>query len=287
MKTPLDSNPTPTKKTSSKGNQKPVENSHKFNFLIFFQEFRRDPFIKNLVKTLVFIISIAYPFYFKTSNPLIYSGISVAILIIMYSSWLYAKTYHNLKTRIIICSATFIFVCFVGFLTYHFTKTPADICDNPQTLYEHFKCPDFEKTYQSHHRYLSLTSSDTNQIKSLKSYRYFTHLYMDFEANSCFIGYYLPTSAQIVNICIALSLRTDTIVTESKNKHLKVEINSKNKKELFFTRQVYIYHETRLFKEDKDSIINAFKRKNLNVDFFDNDYFLNERTNSIKIEKPN
>lgn len=277
----------------NKSNGKPNLNEQKpkdkfnFDFLYIKKHFLGIIIVGGIVNFILFVAN----FYIKTEKALFVTGFIVIIFSIALLSYLLFKIQSKkYKYRVFggcICSILLIsFLFYFLFPNAVFQRAISNMCENPQTLYEHFKCPNPEVDYESIHRFMSITSSDTNIIKNLNSYKYFTQLYLDFNANSCFIGYYLPANSNTKLICQVLASKTDTIVNELKYKRIRIQVNEKEKKDLIFSRQVYLYNETQLFKNETEVIKELFKQHNLNIDFRDNEYFKNNHPKTL-ITAPN
>lgn len=225
------------------------------------------------------------------SQSILITAIVLIASIILHLSYLWSKQQEITKYKLYciffgFCFSGFLFFSLLYFLTSVFTpeyKRAMTICENPQTLWEHFQCPDSPYYVESHQRYLSYAKLDTVTLDTtrLNSYRYFTHLSMNFEANSCFISFYLPANSNTASICEVIAFRIDTIVTEFQNKHYEAEVNSKNKKKLIFTKQVYIYHETPLFKNEIDNIAEIFLLQKISVNFYDNNSDFSQKSKEI------
>jgi len=107
-------------------------------------------------------------------------------------------------------------------------------------------------------------------------------VYLDFSGKSDFVGFYIPTSSNpisggdnTIKVCLMLINQVpDAISRLAKNTPMIGGFGEDGNKleDLTFTGRVLIYHEDLLSITQKAEVINAYKSKNLDVQFRGEDY---------------
>jgi hypothetical protein len=139
-------------------------------------------------------------------------------------------------------------------------------CQSPKTVHDHFVCDfrGFGYILYTFYPYIPLPLADKpiNYVCELT-------LCIDWNAHSYFLIFFLKNFPFIADIMYVIAQSIDKNLIELKNTH-KFEMNKDNEKsvtfsKMFFTRQVYIYHEELLFSDAKDSVDLWFDNNNLTV----------------------
>ncbi len=155
-------------------------------------------------------------------------------------------------------------------------------CDNPVTLHDHFEC-DFTSplgiSIWSHVNFFALKDTIGVPYESL--------LYQDFNAQSCFLGLYIPETPLVYGVCEYLSHYCDSILAELRTSALDLGLHKPGEKTIYvknlkFSRAVYIYHETPMETDQTDSLITLYKANDINPEFHSNDYFVSPDYHSFK-----
>ena len=102
-----------------------------------------------------------------------------------------------------------------------------------------------------------------------------SNTYFDFEAQTKFIGFYIPSDPRTFEICINLVdhyndvFRQDAgIAVETEGPHLQPV----QKSELKFSGRVFIYHEYPLLADQKRRLFDLYKDHGLSIQFRGSDY---------------
>ena len=105
-------------------------------------------------------------------------------------------------------------------------------------------------------------------------------LYLDFEAQNEFVGFFIPNTPETFNICVHLAEWYKTAL-ELKNKAL-VEMSGPgvqpvNSSELKFSGRVFIYHEYPIFKAQKRELFGIYEKHGLGIQFRGPDYLFKKK----------
>jgi len=115
----------------------------------------------------------------------------------------------------------------------------------------------------------------TGEKVSIKS-----KLYLDFEAQNEFIGFFIPNTPGTFNICIDLAEHYK-IALELKNKTM-VEMSGPgiqpvNSSELKFSGRIFIYHEYPLLESQKRELLTLYEQHSLSPQFRGPEYLFKKK----------
>jgi hypothetical protein len=99
-------------------------------------------------------------------------------------------------------------------------------------------------------------------------------LYLDYSANSKFVGYFIPTFPDTYQVCKDLSSVDPESVAKGIRTYGGIAGQTTEQKDLVFTGRVYLYHESELSIEQRASLIQVYRSKHLDVQFRGYDYFV-------------
>lgn len=166
---------------------------------------------------------------------------------------------------------------FIWLFAYYMTTIyePRSVTNINKTLEDYFKS-DFPNGFKIAINGIMTVNNDTLNTQS--------QLHADFDAQSCFISYYLPKTPQTFAICCFISKNCDSLVHKLQFEEVVVEshdyYNPTDKptelKNLQFSRRVFIYHETTLLGSEIDSLVQIFKEQNLFPQFRSIEYVLSQ-----------
>jgi len=278
-------NPDTQAESKNKAVNRPVKHSHKIYFRNFLQLVSKSITLKKLFSALIFIAGIAIPYFLKTDKPYIYTLSTILVFIVLLLSHLYAKTYNSFrKPKIYIYSISLIIILLIGYATYRFVYQGPVRCENPQTLREYYECIG----YGEYKTFLIAGITVVDQLNRFPNLDVEFKLHTDFKANSCHLYVYIPLAKHTVNICEEyIAQTTDSLVNILKTRIIDLQRGSSEYsvqlENLTFSRRVFLYHETPLFKAEKERIMEQFKKFNLYVIFCGTDFeFLKMDENYIK-----
>jgi len=153
-------------------------------------------------------------------------------------------------------------------------KADEQIPATPTTLHDFFKT-DFNNLLKA-----------SQSLKFVSKYKepinFEAQIYADFDAQSIFLGFYIPQSPDTYNICEFLSKNYKNILVELQTKQVAVEARSPGDrpvelKDLKFSGRIFVYHEYPLFASQIDQLIALYKSNNLSPQFRGVDYVLSQR----------
>ena len=104
-------------------------------------------------------------------------------------------------------------------------------------------------------------------------------IYADFDAQSIFLGFYIPQSPHTYTLCEYLSKDYKNILAGLQTKQFEMESLSPGDrpvelKDLKFSGRIFVYHEYPLFASQIDQLIALYKSNNLSPQFRGVDYVL-------------
>lgn len=190
--------------------------------------------------------------------------ITITILVIL-ALWLFIyytiKRHHQkLKSFVYGCILSIIVLIISRFSIIHFAPNP-DICENPQTLHDYFKC-DFGQT-NTYGR--TRTLPITNMFNRLDTFfvKYEFKIVMDFNSLSYFFKFYIYENKHTSVFCDFIPDICEHVINNPDDQNLAILEPFKNKanslRDLTFTKRVYIYHETVMPPYDIDTLKMLFK----------------------------
>ena len=105
-------------------------------------------------------------------------------------------------------------------------------------------------------------------------------LYLDFEAQNEFVGFFIPNTPGTFNICIYLAEHYKTAL-ELKNKTM-VEMSGPgiqpvNSSELKFSGRIFIYHEYPLLESQKRELLTLYEQHSLSPQFRGSEYLFKKK----------
>jgi hypothetical protein len=124
--------------------------------------------------------------------------------------------------------------------------------------------------------YLLRSSSDINWAKPgndkviIKS-----QVYLDFQSQTMFLGFYIPYSPQTYEICAALTDYYGTVIEDQKKLEVKTwapGTQPVDSSELRFSGRIFLYHEYFLREEQKRELFSLYKSKGVSLQFRDLEY---------------
>jgi hypothetical protein len=120
--------------------------------------------------------------------------------------------------------------------------------------------------------------------KTGKNITIIPQLYMDFQANSKFLGVYIPTPAYTPNvedetfeICFYILYNYKHLLDISKGSEVKMKLvgeESTKDKDLTFSGRVFIYHDSELTVDKIAELRKLYRKNNLDVQFRGSDYLI-------------
>ena len=116
-----------------------------------------------------------------------------------------------------------------------------------------------------------------------KSVKFGVKLYLDLQARSKFLGYFIPKSPEAFRVCAILASESLSVIEdlESKNTIATIhgsDFSTTSQKDLVFTNTVYIYHESLFTDEQLAELEKLYESQGLAVVFRGPAYFSIERS---------
>jgi hypothetical protein len=107
-------------------------------------------------------------------------------------------------------------------------------------------------------------------------------VYYDFEAQTKFISFYIPSDPNTFEICKSLVEyykeifeREEGVAVETKGPHLQPV----SKSELKFSGRIFVYHEYPLFEQKKRELFDLYKNHGLSIQFRGAEYVWSQKSN--------
>jgi hypothetical protein len=105
-------------------------------------------------------------------------------------------------------------------------------------------------------------------------------IYLDFEAQNEFVGFFIPNTPETFNICVYLAEHYQTAL-ELKNKTM-IEMSAPglqpvNINELKFSGRVFIYHEYPIFEVQKRELYKLYEKHGLSLQFRGAEYLFKKK----------
>lgn len=107
-----------------------------------------------------------------------------------------------------------------------------------------------------------------------------TKLYLDFESQNKFVGFFIPSTPETFNICVVLAEQYK-IAFELENK-LMVEMSGPGERpvnisELNFSGRIFIYHEYPLLETQKRELLVIYEKQEVSPQFRGGDYLFKKK----------
>ena len=155
------------------------------------------------------------------------------------------------------------------YLIKNISHSPIPNIQKSKTLHDFFKT-DFNNL-------LRFTAPLKFVLKDKEPINFEAQIYADFDAQSIFLGFYIPQSPDTYNICEFLSKNYKNILVELQTKQVAVEARSPGDrpvelKDLKFSGRVFVYHEYPLFASQIEKLTALYKSNSLSPQFRGVDY---------------
>ena len=104
--------------------------------------------------------------------------------------------------------------------------------------------------------------------------------YLDFEAQTKFIGFYIPSTPLTYDICVNLADTYKTALEMSERNILEASkpgVQPTTNRELRFSGRVFIYHEYPILAAQKRKLFSSFESRGLSIQFRGQDYLFGRK----------
>jgi hypothetical protein len=144
-----------------------------------------------------------------------------------------------------------------------------------KTLNDYFKS-DFSNIFKINQPRFATIQNTKNKEKITIDFE--SQLYCNFDAQTVFLGFYIPSSPLTYELCIFLAQEYKNILVKLQTKSLEIESSypgdkhSTELKNLNFSGRIFIYHESPLFSSKIEKLTALYKSNNLSPQFRDITY---------------
>lgn len=134
----------------------------------------------------------------------------------------------------------------------------------PKTLHDFFNTDFKTGGFVGTHNILATNQATKSQANILVEMQLLT----DFFAKSEFLSFYIPQTVETYLVCEYLAEKYVTAFSLKNSVHVEAGMEGERKtaaKDLQFTGRIFIYHEYSLTTEQKESLVELYKKKDLSL----------------------